>query len=376
MSAWELGQACFSPPAALVQPAEVSVSVKGRDIIVIGASAGGLDALEQLVAGLPADIPASLFIVHHLSPLMTGEVLIARMGKHDHFEPKLATDRERFRPGRIYVAPPDRHLLIKEDHMLVTRGARENRYRPAVDPLFRSAAVAHGPRVIGVVLTGMLDDGTAGLVAIQKCGGVTVVQDPAEAEYPAMPQSALDNLQVDHCVELRAMGELLDRLSREPAGKKKPVPADVQAEAEIAERVLSEAAELESLGEPVPYTCPDCGGVLWQMEPVGDGRFRCHTGHTFNAPTLLAGQTAQIEETLWTSLRMFEERKNLLRHMSKTPGAGVSASAERIREAQVHIDRIRAILHAPALTEPTSTRSGPDARREADRAKLEGRGAE
>src|SRR5437867_4713070 len=172
---------------------------KGRNIIVIGTSAGGLQALDELIGQLPTDLPASLFIVQHMTAENTGAALLHELGRHKSFNCKLATNGELFKPGRIYIARPDYHLLIKRNRLLVTKGARENRYRPAIDPLFRSAAVALGPRVIGVVLTGMLDDGTVGLMAIQRCGGVAIVQDPEEATYPQMPQSVLNNMHVDFC---------------------------------------------------------------------------------------------------------------------------------------------------------------------------------
>ena len=148
---------------------------KGRDVIVIGTAAGGLEALDQLIGQLPTDLPASIVIVQHMDPGNSGEPLLRRLGRHQAFHPKLAEDGERLKPTRIYIAPPDNHLLIKKGKMLVTKGAAENRHRPGIDPLFRSAAVSHGSRVIGVVLTGMMDDGTAGLIAVKRCGGVKVI---------------------------------------------------------------------------------------------------------------------------------------------------------------------------------------------------------
>jgi len=156
-------------------------------------------------------------------------------------------------------------MLIGKKKMLVTKGARENRYRPGIDPLFRSAAVSHGPAVIGVILTGMLDDGTAGMAAIKQCGGITVVQEPKDAAYPDMPQNALNNVKVDYCIAIAEMGSLLEKLTHQPRGEFKPIPRDVRTEAVIAERVLSDVAEVNSLGEQVPYNCPNCGGVLWEM---------------------------------------------------------------------------------------------------------------
>jgi two-component system, chemotaxis family, protein-glutamate methylesterase/glutaminase len=324
---------------------------KGRNIVAVGTSAGGLEALDEIVGQLPTDIPASIFIVQHLAPEGSSSPLLERLGRHKAFRSKLAVHGERFETGRIYIAPSDHHLLVKKETLLVTKGARENRNRPGIDPLFRSAAVNHGPHVIGVVLTGMLDDGTAGLMAIGKCGGVTVVQDPVEATYPGMAQSALANLRVDHCVRLAEMGPLLDRLTREPARKGRPIPEDVKTEAIIAERVLSDVAAVNGLGDLVPYNCPNCGGVLWNMKASDTQRFRCHTGHSFTAAALLASQSEKIEETLWIALRMFEERRNLLNTMAgqgKTLGTSARARAS---EAKVHIERIRAILLAPGQAE-------------------------
>lgn len=321
---------------------------KGHNIVVIGTSAGGLDVLDTVIGQLPARFPASLFIVQHMAPENTGDALVQRLSRHKTFSCKLAVDGEAFKNGAIYIAPPDCHLLVKARTMLVTKGARENRYRPGIDPLFRSAAVTHGPRVIGVVLTGMLDDGTAGLIAIQRCGGITVVQDPKDAEYPEMPLSAVNNLDVDHCVPAAQLGGLLATLVHQRPGKHTPVPRDIRTEAEIAERVLSDVAQVDSIGSQVPYNCPNCGGTLWGMEASDGRRYRCHTGHSFTASALLAGQTEKIEETLWTSLRMFEERKNLLNNMARRESREKTKSdyAKRAKDSDVHIERIRNMLRA------------------------------
>jgi hypothetical protein len=201
-----------------------SMASKMRRIVVMGASAGGLDVLDAVIGQLPPDLPASFFIVQHMAPENTGDALLHRLKKHKAFASKLAVDGETFKKGTIYIAPPDYHLLVKESTVLVTKGARENRYRPGIDPLFRSAAVTHGPSVVGVILTGMLDDGTAGLIAIRRCGGVTVVQDPKDATYPEMPQSAVNNLDVDHCVPAAQLGGLLETLIHRRLGKRKRIP--------------------------------------------------------------------------------------------------------------------------------------------------------
>lgn len=327
---------------------------KASNIIVIGAGAGGLDALDALISSLPVDLRASVFIVQHLVSDDSGDALLRQLARHPGFKARFGTEGLRFAPGRIYVAPAGSHLLLKTDRMLVRRGARENRNRPAIDPLFRSAAVSHGARVIGVVLTGLLDDGTAGLVAIKKGGGVAVVQDPAHAAYPGMPQSALDGLNVDYCVPLGEMGRLLEVLVSKAHKKIRTPPRAVQTEATIAERVLSDVAQVNGLGAQVPYNCPQCGGVLWEMAASKAKRYRCHTGHSFTQPALLSSQAEKIEEMLWISLRMFEERKNLLTSMGKAAvrKSEKASTRQRVRETEGHIQRIRSLLLEPQAQEP------------------------
>jgi len=318
----------------------------GHRIIVIGASAGGLEALDTVIGRLPPDLRASIFIVQHMDPENTGQALLDRLSRHKAFTCKIARDGDTFKNRTIYIAPADFHLLIKAKAVMVTKGARENRYRPAIDPMFRSAAVAHGPNVVGVVLTGMLDDGTSGLIAIAKCGGLTVVQDPKDAAYPEMPKSALSHLKVDHCVPASAIGPLLGTLVCQTAKKQKRAPKDIQTEARIAERVLSSVSDVDSLGQQEPYNCPNCGGVLWEMDNPDMLRYRCHTGHSFTASSLIASQSEKVEETLWIALRMLEERKNLLTKMAQDERRPRSKTvyAERIDENDVHIERIRELL--------------------------------
>jgi two-component system, chemotaxis family, protein-glutamate methylesterase/glutaminase len=326
---------------------------RGRNIVVIGTSAGGLEALDQLVGQLPRDLNAAIFVVQHMSPESSGEVLVDLLRKHRALSCKLADDGEVFRPSTIYVARPDYHLLVKARTLLVTKGARENRYRPGIDPLFRSAAVAHGARVIGVVLTGMLDDGTAGLIAIRDCGGVAVAQDPEDAAYPEMPSSAVKNAGVDHCVPMVNMGRLIESLVAARPGRTVAPSDNIRMEAKIAERVLSDVKEVNRLGDQVPYNCPNCGGVLWKIGKSGMQRYRCHTGHSFTDIALLTIQSEKIEETLWTALRMFEERKNLLNNMAtKHRTRGLNPYAVRAKETQVHVERVRAMLQAPQGTGP------------------------
>jgi two-component system, chemotaxis family, protein-glutamate methylesterase/glutaminase len=323
----------------------MNMSNKGHTIIVVGASAGGLDALSRLVASLPKDFPAALLVVQHMSADTTGEVLVKALAKSGKLGCKHAQNGEAIRIGHIYVAPSDHHMLISKGKILISKGARENRSRPAIDPLFRSAAVAFGPKLIGVVLTGYLDDGTIGLKAIKRCGGICIVQDPKDAKYPDMPQNALDNVEVDYCLPLSEIGECLAKLVHRQTRKPVSIPKDIAMEAKIAERVLSDVSAVEELGNQVPFNCPNCGGVLWEMKDRTLLRYRCHTGHSYTANVLLVEQTKKIEETLWVALRMFEERKNLLNTMANPKSKGFKRSAvERAREFQVHIERIRDIL--------------------------------
>lgn len=315
-------------------------------IVVIGTSAGGLSALRDLIGQLRTDFPVPVLVVRHVSADATGNVVLDELNKLDGLKCEHAINGKPFKPGYLYLAPSDHHLMIGKDmKMLVTKGALENRYRPAIDPLFRSAAVEFRTGVIGIVLTGYLDDGTAGMKAIKRCGGTCIVQDPTEAQYPDMPKNALNNVDVDYCLPISEMGTLLYKIIPQKLRKSKPVPKDVLTEANIAARVLSDLPSVNQVGGQVPFNCPGCGGVLWQVDEDSSLRFRCHTGHAYTAASLLAEQSKQIEETMWSALRMFEERKNLLTEMAKGGKGVVSKSVlERAKKSQVHIDRIRAIL--------------------------------
>jgi two-component system chemotaxis response regulator CheB len=321
---------------------------KTARIVVAGASAGGLDALVALIKQLPEDFPAPVLVVMHISPDATGDVLLNALNTAGRLTCVHAMHGEPVEPGYVYLAPSDHHLMIGETGLLhVTKGAPENRARPGIDPLFRSAAVAFGNRVTGIILTGYLDDGTAGLIAIRRCGGTCIVQDPKDAQYPDMPKNALNQVKPDYCVPVAEMGGILMLLMATEPGKQKAIPEDIRREAKIAERVLSDLASVNSLGKQVPFNCPGCGGVLWKMDKGPLVRYRCHTGHAYTTASLLAAQNEKIEETMWIALRMFEERKNLLTTVSKEQkGATSRLAGERAKLSQVHIDRIRAILLA------------------------------
>lgn len=317
-------------------------------IIVIGTSAGGLQALIQLIKQLPANFTAPLLIVYHISPDATGNVLLDQLKKNSKLKCSHAVNGTIISSGHVYLAPSDHHLMVTEEgKILITKGAHENRSRPAIDPLFRSSAVAFGNKVIGIILTGYLDDGTAGLIAIKRCGGICIVQDPKEALYPDMPKNAFNQVKVDYCIPISEMGGVLSELVKKKLGKSKPVPKDIRIESEIAQRILSDLPSVNALGEQVPFNCPGCGGVLWKVDSANGTRFRCHTGHAYTSITLLAEQNRKIEETMWTALRMFEERKNLLTTMAKEGTGSIARSAkERAELSDIHIQRIRRMLQA------------------------------
>ncbi|MCE7071868.1 chemotaxis protein CheB [Dyadobacter sp. CY327] len=317
-------------------------------VVVIGTSSGGLNALKTLINQLQENFPAPILVVQHISADATGSVLLDVLNKQTNIHCQHAVNGESLQNGHLYLAPSDHHLMIGDDQkILVTKGAQENRSRPAIDPLFRSAAVVFGSNVIGVLLTGYLDDGTAGMIAIKRCGGTCIVQDPSDAEYPDMPANAIKQVDVDFCLPLMEMGGLLYQLLAAKPEKSGPIPKDILTEAKIAKRVLSDLPAVNSLGDQVPFNCPGCGGVLWKVDKGPLTRYRCHTGHAYTAQTLIAEQTLKIEETMWTALRMFEERRNLLTTFAKEQTGAIKKSAlERAELSQVHIDRIKAILLA------------------------------
>jgi two-component system, chemotaxis family, protein-glutamate methylesterase/glutaminase len=286
-------------------------------IIVIGASAGGLNAIGEMASQLPPDINAAVFIVLHLSKAALGDILVNRVQRNSLLPCKLAEDREPIKAGNIYIAPPDRHLLVKEDHVLLGHGPTENRFRPSIDVLFRSAAASYGEKTIGVVLTGFLNDGTAGMMAIKSSGGYCLVQDPNEAEYPDMPLSVLETLEVDQVAPLKNMGTAILKIINEAKEKGISPPATVVAESKLSERSAISIEAVSKLGKKSLYACPDCGGGLWEIETGKMVHYRCHIGHSYSENDLLIRQIETVENTLWIALRMLEERKLLLQKISR-----------------------------------------------------------
>lgn len=336
-----------------------------KEIIVIGTSSGGIEALKELVAQLPQDLNASIFVVLHVAPYSLG-ILPEILEREGPLPVSNARDWEKFEPGHIYIAPPDRHLLLDSSgYTRVTRGPRENRFRPAIDPLFRSAAHAFGPRVVGVIMTGWLDDGTAGLRAVKQRGGTCVAQNPEEAHAPAMPLNAIKHVEVDHIVSLKEIAPLLLRLTSETIDEKGvfPVSEEMEMEVKIAREDNALEIGITGWGEPSLYACPECHGVLLQLKEGKSVRFRCHTGHAYSVDTLLAEFSDKTEETLWSAIRALEENIILMRHLAthfgeKEQNGYVEELLKKAQDAQRRADLVRqAVMRHEKLSEEKIERS-------------------
>ena len=311
----------------------------GRDVVVVGASAGGVRALRELMAALPPNFGAAVFIVLHIGAHSSSLPDILAL---DSRNPVMhAIDGEAFEAGRVYVAPPDHHLLLEARRMRVSRGPKEHHTRPAVDPLFRSAALNLGPRVIGVLLTGRLDDGTAGLQAVKACGGLVLVQDPAEAEEPGMPQSALRHVVVDYCLALAPMAQQLVDLVGTTAPDPGPAPRQIEREHAMTmghQDGVEAMAGLEAIAAPTTLVCPECSGSLWEVKGSDPPRYRCHTGHAFSLRTLQLAQEESTEQALWSAIRALHEKQLLLHQaaeLSRRQGIEAAAAASESEATRV-----------------------------------------
>lgn len=334
-----------------------------RDITVLGASAGGIAVLRALLQQLPADYPAALFVVVHLAP-EAPSVLPELLNRTSAIPVIEARDGMPIRRGAVTIAPPDKHLAVEKDRVRVAHGPRENRHRPSIDVLFRSAAVAFGPRATGVILSGMLDDGAAGLWAIKRQGGVAVVQDPRDAEYPDMPRNALEHIKADHVVPISDLGPTLLRVAREPVAEADAgQPPNLAMEVRMAVDNNARIQGLDVLGERTAYTCPECGGLLWELSN-GGLRYRCHVGHAYTARTLVTEQTARVEAALWAALRSLEESVRLSQRLASDARArGSDRSAEYHDEMaqanEAHAGMLRDLMsHAPARAESEAAAEG------------------
>jgi two-component system chemotaxis response regulator CheB len=319
-----------------------------HDITVIGASAGGVEALSRLVKTLPADLPMAIFVVLHVPSSGTSVLpkILNRAGHLPAFHPSTG---EIIQHGQIYVAPPDHHLIIQRDRVYLNRGPRENGHRPAIDTLFGSAAYSYGRRVIGVILSGTLDDGTMGLALIRAHGGMTLVQDPEEATFDGMPRSAIKNVAVDHILKLNDIASCLSQLAHKPIEEEKTVSDETNREADIVAQNKMAWEQGKKLNNSSPLTCPDCGGVLWEVNDSNLIRFRCHVGHTYSLDSLLAEQTTELEKALWSATRALEERAALARRMAvqaKQQNRLISEAqfSKQAQEAEYNADLVRQVI--------------------------------
>jgi two-component system, chemotaxis family, protein-glutamate methylesterase/glutaminase len=311
-----------------------------RDLVVVGASAGGVEALRDLVGELAPDLPAAVLVVLHL-PAGGTSALADILDRAGRLPVSAAQHGDSILPGRVYVAPPDNHLLVHGEWSALSRGPTENGHRPAINALFRSAALARGPRVVGIVLSGVLDDGAAGLIAIKSRGGIAVVQDPKDAAYAGMPENALRAVAPDHVLTAAAIGKHLDGIVREPVGLDviPDPPPLLRYEDAIARNQQLTPADLDRIGRFAGLTCPDCQGSLLALEP-GQDRFRCRVGHAWTADALLAVADDRMQTALWTALRTLDEKAALASQMSASARARgshhLAVSYERTAEETGH----------------------------------------
>jgi len=334
-------------------------------LLVLGASAGGVQALCEVVRALPAGFEAAVFAVLHVSPYGRSAMpaILSRCGPLKAVHPG---DGEAIRPGCIYVAPPDLHMVVESGVVRLSRAASENGFRPSVDVLFRSAARSYGPGVVAVVLTGNLDDGTAGLAAVKRHGGIAVVQDPAEADYPGMPASAVRNVDIDYVLPLSEIPGvvvgLCHRLAAETAAAGHAAGvAGVAGGAGAGgngggvaamKEQLEHGADREAGSHPSGFTCPLCGGSLWHNEEGNYEHFRCRTGHALSPESLFALQSKSTETALWEALRALEENASLAGRLARQAKGGPhQADQERFRlrqrAAERYAEELRRILMRP-----------------------------
>jgi two-component system chemotaxis response regulator CheB len=323
------------------------------DIVVVGASAGGIEPLKDLVARLPADLAATVLVVVHL-PADDETRLPQILNREAELHVTLAEDGEPLRPGAILLAPPGRHLEINEDATALSCGPRENGFRPAIDVLFRSAAVAAGARVIGVILSGALDDGAAGMVAVRLRGGVGIVQDPDEALHPSMPQAAIEAATVDHVVPAAKIADLVLELIDRPAPRTDSGPVSELMATEVSMVApRATAADLaEHPGEPAAFVCPDCSGPLYEIDEGRLTRYRCRVGHAWSPLSLAKQHSLAAENALWMAAETLEERALRERLSHRAEADGRDAAAQHLRRtakaARENARQIRRIIEDAA----------------------------
>jgi two-component system chemotaxis response regulator CheB len=352
-----------SSRARVLQDAGMKENLLRHDIIAIGGSAGSIDVLKTVCAAFPADLDAAVFIVVHVSA--ESQNLLAHIfGRATPLPATTAVEGERVQHGHIYVAPADHHLLVLDNHIRLGRGPRENRSRPAIDALFRSVAASYGSRAIAVVLSGYLNDGAAGLTAVKRCGGITVVQNPGDAQVPDMPNGALRASDIDYRASAQELGALLRTLAREPAEPGPATPDDIKLEIDIALGRPAGPVNISRLGRPTALTCPACGGVMSEIKqpPL---RFRCQVGHAYSADVLAADQESAVDEAVRVALRIIEERLTLVEKMAvDARRSGMSSIAERhgtrAAEYRVYVRALQEAASATALPAEVQQRPSVD----------------
>lgn len=317
-------------------------------IITIGGSAGSMEPLIQIIASLEPQQNASVFVALHGSGESSTKVLQKKLSQKGSMRIDFAKDGEAIEPGRVYVASSDRHLMIQRDSIRVSHGPRVNRSRPAIDLLFRSAAVAYNVRTIGVILSGLLSDGTAGLAAIQKCGGITVAQDPKDALFGDMPGSAMEATEIDYIKPAAEIGELLNEIVASPAKQNGQIPEEIMLENRLDLNKKTDIPKMDELGERSAIGCPECGGPMWKINGKNRDRYRCHIGHSLDKRSLMDGQNEQIEKTLRVAVRTLEEKMQVQEKLLKSGNGSTKNSGnilqERVNETKSHIDRLRNLI--------------------------------
>jgi two-component system, chemotaxis family, protein-glutamate methylesterase/glutaminase len=344
-------QGTYFPFARAADGDNAQMGEQVSTVVVVGASAGGVEALTGLAAGLPADLDAAVLVVLHF-PRNVESRLARVVSRAGPLPAEQARDGELLQPGHIYVAPPDHHLIVRDGHAQVARGPHENGFRPSIDVLFRSAAVAYGPHAIAVVLSGARDDGVAGASAIGRRGGCVYVQEPAEALFGTLPALAASQDHPDRVLPLADLGvAVATAVGRFSAGDGMSENAgdDMILESEYAALDAGAMERDGPPGKPSPYGCPACGGVLWEVDDATQLRFRCRAGHAYSAEAATAEQGESVETALWTALRALQERAQLCARLAERTGsAGAARSSERFAvladEARGQAEAIRRLL--------------------------------
>jgi two-component system chemotaxis response regulator CheB len=318
--------------------------VRERDVIVVGASAGGVENLVALARDLPADLAAAVFVVLHI-PAAGPSVLATILDRAGPLPASAASDGMPVEPGRIYVAPPDCHLVLRPGRVDLVRGPKENGHRPSVDTLFRSAAHAYGDRVIGVILSGMLDDGTAGLLAVKEHGGTALVLDPATTVYTGMPTSAIANVNVDVVAPITELAAAVVRLAeQDPVSEEEVAMSQRPRESAPAATTVPSSEEFrlddaEHVNHASGFACPECGGALWEVEADQLVRFNCHIGHGYSMESMMAAQDGELDRALFGALRALREKAALSRRLAdRMAQRGIDSAAGRLRNDAASAD--------------------------------------